>query len=145
MEFFKNIKKPSIYELFTAGFILKVAIDNGGRGSIWITVGDKVLETADVYQKMQEIFPIETWGLLFLISGLFMFIAAFTQGNIAYFSLIFGGLFGTFCNSMFYMASTIAGLNLYTPFNSAVDLITNVAFTFAGGVLFWIERKKQNS
>lgn len=144
-KFFSRRQKPTVYEVFTSGFIVYLSLVHGGRGLIWMLTGDKVIESAEIYKKMAEVMPIQTWGLLFLISGLFLFTAAFTHGTSALIFLMIGSLFGVFCNGMMYMAGTVAGVNAYTPFLSALQLITSLSFLIAGGFMIWNEKKKQIS
>lgn len=147
MRFFfrqKELTSEFLYEIMTTLFLTHIGLLCTGRGMIWIGTGDEVLESATVYRIVAEHLPIQSWGLLFLISGLLIISSAFTKGKFAFSVLFLGNLIAIPCNAMMYMASTVDGINLYTPFSVGVLLITNIILFIIGGLFLWIERKKKN-
>lgn len=140
----KERKNISVYEIFTAYFIVYIALTNGGRGVIWIKFPNNIFESAIIYRDMSQYASIEIWGFLFLTSGILLFLSAFTHGCIAYILLVLGGLIGTVCHGMMFMAGTLNGINLFTPFQSGLNLVSNLIFICIGGILIWKKKRNQN-
>jgi len=140
----KELTIEFIHESMTGLFLLFIGVMSIGRGLIWIATGDEVLESADVYKLVAEQFPIQVWGVLFFIGGLLTMVSAITKGKFAYINLVSGNVLLAICNTMMYMASTVDGVNLYTPFSTGVLLIANIILVGLGGVLLWMDKKKMN-
>lgn len=150
MRIFNNIFKQKeltsefVYELISGLFLLFIGLLHMGRGTIWIGTGDEVLESADVYKLVAEYFPIQVWGVFYFIGGLLTFVSALTKGNFAYINLIIGNVLLVICNTVMYMASTVDGVNLYTPFSTGLLLIANIIFIVLGGAMIWMEKTKKS-
>lgn len=117
-----------------------------GRGVFWLINQSKVLDDSTFYLALHKVMPIWIWGLIILITGLFIIISAFyvpfiNQNNKFYkFSFI-----GTTSSTIFYFimltASIDNNLNWLTPYNFAIQTVWPFLIAVVSGWKLYERRK----
>ncbi|MCC2087877.1 hypothetical protein KRP69_01490 [Mammaliicoccus sciuri] len=117
-----------------------------GRGVMWFTAQEFVLNDSHFYVALHTVMPIWIWGLIAIVTGFSLLLSAFhvTSMEVStkyyYYSCI-GGL----SSSVFYFFMVVASLNnainWLTPYNFLLLTVWTGVVGFIGGAEIYARRK----
>ncbi|HHQ0523181.1 TPA: hypothetical protein ACSK56_002512, partial [Listeria innocua] len=73
-------------------YLLQVSLFSMVTGGFLIVKGDEIIEQSKTYKLMANLMTMDTWGFLFVISSVLIFIAAFQETKAKFINMLIGGL-----------------------------------------------------
>jgi|SRR5690625_434518 len=120
-------------------FIAVIAIFNAVTGIFFIFIDNN--DETPTYSKMAELMSLDSYGLIMLLSALFLIVSAFQMDRLKYLSMIVGGLLGAFVIGLYASASTIEASNLMVPIRYSLMACGCLIIATVGGVGLWKSRR----
>lgn len=96
---------------------------------------------APTYDIMTSIMPLEAWGVVMAVAGVFHAAAAFQVGRIRYWSMIVGGTIGAFVIMLYALASLEGAVSYLLAVRYALVSCFNLLIAALGGIEIWRIRK----
>ncbi|MET3658545.1 hypothetical protein [Sporosarcina psychrophila] len=91
---------------------------------------------------MSNVLSLGAFGVLFIVAGLLIGLAALQEGTRRSWSLLIGGLLGALMLGLYTMASFEGSLNDMLPLRYAVVTGFNVIIAGVGGIGLWINKRR---
>lgn len=117
----------ALYLVITGGYLLTL---------------DSIAYSAPTYDLMSGILSLGAFGVLFIVAGLLIGLAALQEGARRSWSLLIGGLLGALMLGLYTMASFEGSLNDMLPLRYAVVTGFNVIIAGVGGIGLWINKRR---
>lgn len=122
--------------LFLANmFIALLAVFNAMTGIFFLQVDNDI--DSPTYSKMAEIMSLDAYGVIMLLSAVFLIVSAFQMGKLKYLSMIVGGITGAIVIGLYASASTIGAANIMLPMRYSLMACGYLIIAAVGGVGLW--------
>lgn len=148
MKFFSRDDPFNSKDLFlvVSQFLLGLTISS--RGLYWLFNQNAVIEDSEFYAKLHTIMPIWLWGLIILITGMFIMLSALyvptiENRNIFFKLTIIGGSSSFVFYFIMLSASMKNHLNWLTPINFLILTVWTLAITVISVVELIVRRKQR--
>lgn len=148
MKFFSRDDPFNSKDLFlvVSQFLLGLTISS--RGFYWLFNQNAVIEDSEFYAKLHTIMPIWLWGLIILITGMFIMLSALyvptiENRNIFFKLTIIGGSSSFVFYFIMLSASMKNHLNWLTPINFLILTVWTLAITVISVVELIVRRKQR--
>lgn len=148
MKFFSRDDPFNSKDLFlvVSQFLLGLTISS--RGFYWLFNQNAVIEDSVFYAKLHTIMPIWLWGLIILITGMFIMLSALyvptiENRNIFFKLTIIGGSSSFVFYFIMLSASMKNHLNWLTPINFLILTVWTLAITVISVVELIVRRKQR--
>lgn len=107
-------------------------------------IADGYKSAAPTYELMIGLMPLEAWGVVMAIAGMFLCAAAFQLGTMRYSSMIAGGVLGAIMVTLYAMASAEGATTYLVPVRYAVMACFNLLIAVLGGIEVWRIKKSMS-
>lgn len=97
--------------------------------------------SAPTYEIMTSIMPLEAWGVVMAVAGIFHAAAAFQYDKIRYWSMIVGGSLGAIVVMLYALASLEGASSYLLAVRYALVACFNLLIAALGGIEIWRIRK----
>lgn len=148
MTFFRGYGPFNSKDLFlvVSQFLLGLTISS--RGFYWLFNQNAVIEDSVFYAKLHTVMPIWLWGLIILITGMFIMLSALyvptiENRNIFFKLTIIGGSSSFVFYFIMLSASMKNHLNWLTPINFLILTVWTLAITVISVVELIVRRKQR--
>lgn len=108
-------------------------------GLFFVTAPDDV--SSPTYSKMQELMPLNFFGLIMLASASFLLYSIFKRGKNRHQFMVLGGLLGTLSIALYASASTLGAVNIMLPLRYSLVACTSLLIAAAGGIGLWVTKR----
>lgn len=93
------------------------------------------------YTKMQELMPLDIYGLIMLASATLLLYSIFRRGKNRHQLMFLGGMLGTLALALYASASTLGAVNIMLPLRYSLIACTSLLIASAGGIGLWINKR----
>lgn len=147
MRFFRGDISFNSKDLFLAVSQFLLGLTISSRGFFWLVNPNSVIKDSVLYAELHKVMPIWLWGLIILITGMFIMLSAFyvptiESRNIFFKLTIIGGSSSFVFYFIMLSASMKNHLNWLTPTNFLILTVWTLAITVIS-VVELIGRRKQ--
>lgn len=119
-------------------FLALLAVFNAMTGLFFVRVDNDI--DSPTYSKMAEVMSLDAYGLIMLLSAIFLIVSAFQMGRLKYLSMLIGGMLGAFIIGLYAAASTLGAANLMLPMRYSLMACGCLIIAVVGGVGLWKKR-----
>lgn len=116
-------------------FFLTLITLNFLTGLFFVTVDDNV--QGPTYSRMAELMPLKYYGVLLLVSAIFMLLALTGTGRRKGWFMVLGGLTGSIGMFLYASASTLGAVNLMMPSRYTVLSLACLSIAVVGVLRIW--------
>ncbi|EAE0718345.1 hypothetical protein Q876_08850 [Listeria monocytogenes] len=121
--------------------LLQVSLFSMVTGGFLIVKGDEIIEQSKTYKLMANLMTMDTWGFLFVISSVLIFVAAFQETKAKFINMLIGGLIGVFVLFLYASASAESQATQLWPIRYGLSACFNLFVSIAGGWELWRMKK----
>ncbi|MBC6308104.1 hypothetical protein HCJ66_00925 [Listeria sp. FSL L7-1582] len=139
----KQLRELHYKEILAILFLLYTSLFNIITGFFLIISGDAITEKSRTYQLMEEIMGINAWGLLFIVSGVLLFIANIQETGTKFINFIVGGTVGAAILFLYASASFEVSHSMMLPARYAISGCFNLFIALLGGLEVWKQKQKK--
>ena len=138
------MNKLSLPEILSSTLLFGIGVYSLWRGLFFSIEQEAVLHDSDFYVALHEVMPIWIWGILMIISSLFLVGSSWLmpkRNKLFHWSLLLGG---TTCSLMYLImtsASLYNAINWLTPIQFATLSAVCAVIAFFGGAEIYVRRK----
>lgn len=134
------LKRHDKLWILSVSYLFSLAMFNAMTGMFMLIAGGRY--DSVIYDKIEELIPLEILGLLLFSSAIFLLISIFVKGYPEISLMIAGGLLGAIGLGLYASASSVGVDNLLVPSRYALLSISNLSIMVTGGLTLWQKRKK---
>ena len=125
--------------LFLANmFIALLAVFNAMTGLFFLRVDNDI--DSPTYSMMAKFMSLDAYGIIMMLSAIFLIVSAFQMGKLKYLSMLVGGITGTVVMGLYAGASTIGAANIMLPMRYSLMACGYLIIAAVGGVGLWRSR-----
>ncbi|WP_239700293.1 hypothetical protein [Mammaliicoccus sp. D-M17] len=138
------MNKLSLPEIISSTLLFGLGVFSLWRGLFFAVEQEAVLNDSEFYKALHQVMPIWIWGILMIISSLFLIGASWSmpRRNILFhWSLFLGGMTCSFMYLMMTSAGLFNSINWLTPMQFATLSAICGVVAFFGGAEIYARRK----
>lgn len=137
------MNKLSLSESVSSTLLFGLGIFSLWRGLFWVIEQESVISDSEFYQALHAVLPIWVWGILMIVSSLFLISASWLlpKGNrMFYWLLLVGGVATSLMYLIMTGASLFNSINWLSPMQFATLSSVCAVIAFFGGAELYARR-----
>ena len=138
------MNKMSLPEIISSTLLFGLGVFSLWRGLFFAIQQESVLNDSEFYKALHQFMPIWVWGILMVISSLFLIYSSWSiprRNYLFHWALFLGGVTCSFMYLMMTSASLFNAINWLTPVQFATLSAVCVVVAFFGGAEIYARRK----
>ncbi|OOV78918.1 hypothetical protein [Mammaliicoccus fleurettii] len=138
------MNKLTLPEILSSSLLFGLGVFSLWRGIFFTIEQEAVLSDSEFYKALHEVMPIWVWGILMIISSLFLVGACWLmpkRNALFHWALLIGGATCSLMYLLMTSASLFNAINWLTPMQFATLSATCGVIAFFGGAEIYARRK----
>lgn len=138
------MNKLSLPEMISSTLLFGLGVFSLWRGLFFAIEQETVISDSDFYRALHQVMPIWAWGILMIVSSLFLISASWCipkRNNLFHILLLTGGSMCCLMYLMMTSASLFNAINWLTPMQFATLSAICGVVAFFGGAEIYARRK----
>lgn len=138
------MNKLSLPEMISSTLLFGLGVFSLWRGLFFTIRQDAVLSDSEFYRALHQVMPIWAWGILMIISSLFLISSSWLmprRNRLFHWALFLGGMTCSFMYLIMTSASLFNAINWLTPMQFATLSAVSGVVAFFGGAEIYARRK----